>query len=291
MKRTAYQTPLGPLPLGAATHLVGILNLTPDSFSDGGEYVDQAAAEARFFEMAAAGAVIIDIGGESTRPGHQAVPVDEEIRRVLPFIEAVRPRTDVLISIDTSKAAVAEAAVAAGANIVNDVWGAQRDPAMAATIARSGASCILMHNRPAEEAGQGDVIEAILDFWQRSVARVEGAGVPAGAIALDPGLGFGKTLEENWAILQRLPELIAFGYPLLVGASRKSMIAKLLDRPDPKARLAGTLGTTAVAVAAGVDFIRVHDVLENADCARVVAHCRQLRAGSDSALDDKPTRP
>lgn len=259
--------------LGARTHLVGILNLTPDSFSDGGEFVDLEAAQAQFLRMVEDGAVIIDIGGESTRPGHTPVPAGEEIERVVPFIRSIRGKTDALISIDTSKAAVAAAALEAGADIVNDVWGAQRDPEMAGVIGQSGAACILMHNRPADQAGHGDVIEAMTKFLDESVARVKAAGVREDAIILDPGVGFGKTFEENWSVMRRLPELQTMGYPLLLGASRKSMIAKLLDLPDPKARLPGTLGTTAVAIQAGVDFIRVHDVRENRECADVLDHC------------------
>ncbi len=272
-KRKYYHTPRGDLPLGERTHLVGILNLTPDSFSDGGEFFERGSAEAQFLRMVDAGAAIIDIGGESTRPGHRPVPPQQEIDRVVPFIESIRARTDALISIDTSKAAVAAAALAAGADLVNDVWGAQRDPDMAGVIGQHEAACILMHNRPAEQAGQGDVIEAVATFLQESVARVKAAGVREDAIALDPGLGFGKTYEENWQIMRRLPELCALGYPLLIGASRKSMIAKLLQLEDPKARLPGTLATTALAIQAGVDFIRVHDVRENRECADVLDYC------------------
>lgn len=270
-----YHTPRRDLPLGRRTYLAGILNLTPDSFSDGGEFADLDAAALHFHSMVQAGAEVIDIGGESTRPGHIPIPAAEEIARVVPFIEKIRPHTDALISIDTSKAEVAEAALAAGADIVNDVWGAQRDPRMAEVVGASGASCILMHNRPAEEAGVGDVMGAILRFWQHSVDLVKATGVRDGAILLDPGLGFGKTYEENWAVLRRLPELRALGYPLLLGASRKSMIAKLLGQKakDPKARLNGTLATTALGIQAGVDFVRVHDVRENRECADVVDHC------------------
>lgn len=269
----SFYTKRRSLELGQRTHLAGILNLTPDSFSDGGDFVDQAAAEAQFLHMVEEGAEIIDIGGESTRPGHTPVPAEEEIARVVPFIESIRPKTEALISIDTSKAAVAEAALQAGADIVNDVWGAQRDPEMANVIGKAGAACILMHNRPAEEVGQGDVIKAILEFLEKSIELVKAAGVREDAIALDPGLGFGKTYEENWEIMRRLPELCALGYPLLVGASRKSMIAKLLELKDPKARLSGTLGTTALAIQGGADFIRVHDVRENRECADVLDHC------------------
>lgn len=272
-----FHTKRARLILGARTYLVGILNLTPDSFSDGGQFTSGARAESQFLRMVEDGATIIDIGGESTRPGHTPVSAEEEMARVVPFIASIRSQTDALISIDTSKAAVAAAALEAGADIVNDIWGAQRDPDMAEVIGQSGGGCILMHNRPADEAGRGDVIEAISSFLKESVARVKAAGVREDAIALDPGLGFGKTYEENWEIMRRLSELQALGYPLLLGASRKSMIAKLLELKDPKARLPGTLGTTALAIQAGFDFIRVHDVRENRDCADVLDHC--LRHG------------
>lgn len=268
-----YFTERRELLLGRRTYIAGILNLTPDSFSDGGDFVDADRATLRFHQMVKDGAELIDIGGESTRPGYAPVTVDEEIGRVVPFIEMIRPHTDVLISVDTSKSAVADAALKAGADIVNDVWGAQHDPEMAAVIAQHGASCILMHNRPHEEAGFGDVMVAIQNFLEESVDRVLAAGVRREAIALDPGLGFGKTYEENWEIMRRLGELGSMGYPLLLGASRKSMIARLLDLEDPKARISGTLATTALAIQAGVDFIRVHDVRENRECADVIDHC------------------
>ena len=261
------------LPLGRHTHLVGVLNLTPDSFSDGGDFIDAAAAQARLCGMVDAGAAIIDIGGESTRPDHRPVSAEEEVARVVPFIKSIRARADALISIDTSKAVVAAAALEAGVDLVNDVWGAQRDPEMAATIGRHGAACILTHNRAAEKAGQGDIVEVVADFLRKSVAQALNAGVSETSIALDPGFGFGKTFDENWELLRRLPELRAIGYPLLIGTSRKSMIAGLLDLPDPKTRLFGTLATTALAIQGGADFIRVHDVRENAECARVIDHC------------------
>ena len=273
MNKGMYFTQRKPLPLGARTYVAGILNLTPDSFSDGGEFMDLERALVQFRRMIDEGAEIIDLGGESTRPGHAPVPVEEEIRRVVPFIQRARAESDALISIDTSKAAVADAALEAGADIVNDVWGAQRDPEMAAVIGQYAAACILMHNRPAEQAGQGDVLAAIRSFLEVSVDRVKSAGVREDAIMLDPGLGFGKSYDENWEIMRRLPEIQALGYPVLLGASRKSMIAKLLDLKDPKARLSGTLGTTALAVQAGIDFVRVHDVRENRECADVLDFC------------------
>lgn len=268
-----FHTSRRELPLGQRTYLAGILNLTPDSFSDGGDYDNLEAARARFHAMTEAGAELIDIGGESTRPGYEPVSEAEELERVVPFIERVRGETSALISVDTSKSGVAAAALAAGADIVNDIWGAQGDPAMAEVMGAAKAACILMHNRPAEAAGEGDVIESILEFWEVSVARVLAAGVAAESIILDPGLGFGKTYEENWEIMRRLEDLHAAGYPLLLGASRKSMLARLLKIEDPKARLSGTLGTTARAIQAGVAFLRVHDVRENRECADVLDNC------------------
>ena len=261
------------LPLGRKSHIVGILNLTPDSFSDGGEYVDIEAASLHAHQMVKSGASIIDIGGESTRPGYDPVTVEEEIYRVVPFIKKIRPYTQALLSIDTSKSAVADAALKAGADIVNDVWGAQRDPSMAAVIASHSAACILMHNRPTEQAGSGNVMQAVRSFLITSTEIVRQAGVREDSILLDPGLGFGKTYEENWLIMRQLCDLNNLGYPILLGASRKSMLGKLLNRESPKSRLSGTLATTALAIQSGVDFIRVHDVLENADCAAVIDHC------------------
>ena len=272
-KSRKYHTKRRTLELGRQTYLVGILNLTPDSFSDGGEYLKIDSAIQHFQRMVSEGAAIIDVGGESTRPGHTAISAVEEIERVVPFIEKIRPRTDALISIDTSKSEVANAALSAGADIVNDVWGAQRDPKMADIIARHEAACILMHNRSAAEAGQGDVIQSIKAFFRQSVDRVKSVGVPKESILLDPGLGFGKSFEENWQIMRRLPELLEIGYPILIGASRKSMLAKLLNLPEAKDRLSGTLATTALAIHAGVDFVRVHDVRENCECAQVMDYC------------------
>ena len=259
--------------LGRNSHIVGILNLTPDSFSDGGDYFDMKLALLHAHQMVKSGASIIDIGGESTRPGYDPVTVEEEINRVVPFIKKFRPHTQALLSIDTSKSDVADAALKAGADIVNDVWGAQLDPNMAQVIASHGAACILMHNRPTVQAGCGNVMQAVRSFLMTSTKLVRLAGVREDSIALDPGLGFGKTYEENWLIMRQLCDLKDLGYPILLGASRKSMLAKLLNRESPKSRLSGTLATTALAIQSGVDFIRVHDVVENADCAAVIDHC------------------
>lgn len=264
--------------LGKHTHIVGILNLTPDSFSDGGEFSNLERAQVHFEAMLAAGADMIDIGGESTRPGHQPISVAEEIDRVIPFIERIRPLSDALISVDTSKAEVAAAALDAGADIINDVWGLQRDEQMAETIARADAACILMHNRPIDQSGLGtDVVADVQAFLRHSVELALAAGVRPNAIILDPGFGFGKSFEENWILMQRLETLKELGYPLLVGASRKSMLARLLNLKDPKQRLSGTLATTAWAIQAGVDFVRVHDVQANRECANVIDHCWRQR--------------
>ena len=276
-----FHTSRQDLPLGNRTYVAGILNLTPDSFSDGGEYNNLEAAREHFHEMTAAGAEIIDIGGESTRPGFEPVPEAEELQRVVPFIERVRSETSALISVDTSKSGVAAAALAAGADIINDVCGAQGDPAMADVMGAAKAACILMHNRPAEEAGKGDVIESILKFWEVSVARVLAAGVAAESIILDPGLGFGKTYEENWEVMRRLEDLHAAGYPLLLGASRKSMLARLLKIENPKERDSGTLGTSARAIQAEVAFLRVHDVRENRELADVLNYCCHEKKNQD----------
>ena len=228
--------------------------------------------------MLAAGADMIDIGGESTRPGHQPISVAEEIDRVIPFIERIRSLSDALISVDTSKAEVAAAALDAGADMINDVWGLQRDEQMAETIARADAACILMHNRPIDQSGPGtDIVADVQAFLRHSVKLALAAGVRPNAIILDPGFGFGKTFEENWILMQRLEALKELGYPLLVGASRKSMLARLLNLEDPKQRLSGTLATTAWAIQAGVDFVRVHDVQANRECANVIDHCWRHR--------------
>ena len=268
-----FRTKRKSLPLGRQTHIVGILNLTPDSFSDGGQFVDLDRAQEHFYKMISEGASIIDIGGESTRPGHMPISVEEEIRRVLPFIEKIRGETDCLISVDTSKSEVAEVCLKAGADIINDIWGGQGDPAMATTIAKYDAACILMHNSEQGISDKGQLVEQIKDYLKQSLDIALKAGVRAESICFDPGLGFGKTFEDNWEIMRNLDAFNAFEKPILLGASRKSMIAKLLDLEDPKDRLSGTLATTALAAIHDVDFVRVHDVLENSHCLKVINHC------------------
>lgn len=268
-----FRTKRKSLPLGGQTYIVGILNLTPDSFSDGGQFVDLDRAQEHFHKMISEGASIIDIGGESTRPGHMPISVEEEIRRVLPFIEKIRGETDCLISVDTSKSEVAEICLKAGADIINDIWGGQGDPAMATTIAKYDAACILMHNSEQGISDKGQLVEHVKDYLKQSLDIALKAGVRAESICFDPGLGFGKSFEDNWEIMRNLDAFNAFEKPILLGASRKSMIAKLLNLEDPKDRLSGTLATTALAAIHDVDFVRVHDVLENIHCLKVINHC------------------
>jgi dihydropteroate synthase len=254
---------------------MGILNITPDSFSGDGLLsgdVNAPLAQARAFVTS--GADILDVGGESTRPGAQPVSLDNEIARVVPVVQAIRAEfPEVLISVDTYKAAVAEAAIQAGANMVNDVWGLKADPAMAGVIARSGVSAVLMHNRSSwanaevkERLGGryvGVPYENLLEDVKRelleSVNLAHQAGVAGAQIILDPGIGFGKTVEQNLELLNRLGEIKALGYPVLLGPSRKSFIGYTLDLP-PDQRLEGTAAAVAIGIARGADMVRVHDV-------------------------------
>jgi dihydropteroate synthase len=241
--------------------LMGIVNRTPDSFSDGGENAALEEALATCLRLAAEGADLVDIGGESTRPGHVPVSPAEETARIVPLFEALKEQGFPLpLSIDTSKIQVAEAALKAGAAFVNDVWGFQRDPDIAAVTGHYGASCILMHNSE-KTIEDSDIISDILTFWEKSVALARAAGIAESCIWLDPGIGFGKSLDQNYQILAALPRLAAFGLPLLVGASRKSLIARLFtSAPPPKDRIAGTLALHQYASVNGARMLRVHDV-------------------------------
>jgi dihydropteroate synthase len=261
---------IGLLPeLERRTLVMGILNLTPDSFSDGGLFNAGEAALAHAQAMVADGADIIDIGGESTRPGSTEVSAEEEQARVLPILAAVAARVAAPISIDTYKASTARAALAAGAGIVNDVWGLQHEPEIAHVAAEAGAPVIIMHNRSAVDASL-DIIDAFRAFFERSLAIARQAGIPDRHVILDPGIGFGKSREQNLAALRRLPELKALGFPVLVGTSRKSLIGSVVDRA-PRERLAGTIASNVVAVMKGADIVRVHDVREHVDACRVTA--------------------
>lgn len=242
------------------TYIMGILNVTPDSFSDGGSYRTLDDALYRVEIMLQEGADIIDVGGESTRPGHTVIGDAEEINRVVPVIEAIRNRFDVPISIDTYKSTIAEAALQSGAHLVNDIWGFQHDVRMADVVAKAGAACCLMHNR--DNTDYVDIMEESKAFLRHSVELAEKAGISSNQIMLDPGIGFGKTLEQNLFVMKRLNEFEELGYPMLLGTSRKSMIGKVLDLPTDQ-RLEGTLVTTVLAVEAGWHFVRVHDIKEN----------------------------
>ncbi|GAB4329647.1 MAG: hypothetical protein Kow0010_14190 [Dehalococcoidia bacterium] len=250
---------------GERTHLMGIINATPDSFSGDGRAGDLDGMVALALSFEAAGAGIIDVGGASTRPGAEPVSAEEELAHVLPAIEAIRAATTLPISVDTSDSRVADAALAAGADAVNDIWGLRNDAAMAATIARHGAALVAMHNQRGRE--HHDVVEDIAAGFRETLTLAAEAGIPEGRIVLDPGFGFGWAPEQNLEMIRRLPELWPFGLPLLLGPSRKSTIGLVLDAPVDE-RLEGTGAAVALAVAAGADIVRVHDVRE---MAKVVA--------------------
>lgn len=245
---------------------MGILNVTPDSFSDGGTWLEPDAAIAHGRSMADEGAAIIDVGGESTRPDAAPVPEDEELRRVIPVIEALAADPGIPISIDTRKPNVARRAVEAGACIVNDTTGEESDGSMTPVVAETGAGVILMHSRgtPATMRSlteYSDVVADVARFLASWAVSLEAAGVPQESIVLDPGFGFAKTLEQNLALLERLDEVLGLGYPVLVGTSRKSFIGAVLDLPEDE-RLEGTAATVAWAVSEGAHIMRVHDVKE-----------------------------
>ncbi len=247
------------LEVGRRTLIMGILNVTPDSFSDGGRWAEPEQAVAHALEMLAEGADIIDVGGESTRPGHEPVPAEEELRRVLPVIRALRRAApDALISADTQKAEVAEAALEAGADMLNDIWGLQGDPEMVRVAARHRCPVVVMHNQHGTE--YRDLIRDITAFFQRSLELVREAGLPEELIILDPGVGFGKTPLHNLEVIQRLGEFRRLNRPLLLGTSRKSTIGKVLGGLPPEERLEGTAATVAIGIANGADIVRVHDV-------------------------------
>ena len=262
------------LDLGGRTHIMGVLNVTPDSFSDGGAFFDKEAAVNRGLEMARDGADIIDIGGESTRPGASEIGAAEEIDRVLPVITELSRKLRVPISVDTRKSKVAEEALKAGASIVNDVSGLSHDPAMGDVAAKHGAGLILMHMKGTPETMQrdpryGDLVGEIIESLRSSIKKAHGAGVAEDGVIIDPGIGFGKTVGHNLEILRRLDELDVLGRPVCVGTSRKSFIGKVLGQDDPSLRLAGTLATCTVAIMKGARLLRVHDVREAVQAARI----------------------
>ena len=242
------------------TYVMGILNVTPDSFSDGGKYdqLDRALFHAQ--EMIDDGADIIDVGGESTRPGYTMISDEEEIERTVPVVEALKERFDIPISIDTYKSKVAKANIKAGVDLVNDIWGMKSDKDMAKLVADTKVACCLMHNR--DEASYKHFMKEMIEDIKESVKIAKEAGVKNKRIILDPGVGFGKTYDNNLEAIRCLKDLEELGYPVLLGTSRKSVIGLSLDLPSDQ-RMEGTLATTVMGVMQGVAFVRVHDVKEN----------------------------
>ncbi len=259
---------------GQRTYLMGVLNVTPDSFSDGGQFDTLPTALLQARQLVAAGADILDIGGQSTRPQAEEVALEQELDRVIPVVQAIRREMQVPISVDTTKAAVARAAIAAGADIINDISGATFDPEMLATVAKLDVPIVLMHLRGTPKTMQQltdyqDLIGEIKGFLQAQVERAIAVGIAPDKIALDPGIGFAKTYEQNLEILRQLPAIRALGYPLLVGPSRKSFIGHILNQPDPKQRVWGTAAAACAAIAGGTDILRIHDVREISEVCRV----------------------
>lgn len=261
---------------------MGILNVTPDSFSDGGAFFDRGKAVERAVAMAREGADIIDVGGESTRPGAQEIGAGEEMDRVIPVIDGIVKSVDAYISVDTRKAAVAEAAIKAGADIINDVSGLKHDPKMAATAAKSGAALIVMHMRGSPHDMQTrtdykDVVRDIISELWDSIEIAKRAGVGEDAIIVDPGIGFAKTAEQSMEILARLNELKILQRPICIGTSRKSFLERLAGASEPRDRLAGTLAACTIAIMNGADIVRVHDVRAAKDVAAVVDRIMQIK--------------
>ncbi|MFC5733343.1 dihydropteroate synthase [Cytobacillus gottheilii] len=255
------------LDYGKKTLIMGILNTTPDSFSDGGKYNHAEAAVIRAQEMVDAGADIIDIGGESTRPGHTAVSVEEELQRVIPVIEAVSSKVKVPISVDTYKAEVAKQAIKAGAHIINDVWGAKADEGMATVAADTGAPIVLMHNRT--DMSYTDFHRDVLNDLFESIMLAKKAGVKDEQIILDPGIGFAKDLTYNLEMMRNLDKLVDIGYPVLLGTSKKSIIGQVLNLPINE-RTEGTGATICYGIQKGCQIIRIHDVKEMARMAKMM---------------------
>jgi dihydropteroate synthase len=283
--RAHYRVPTahgGALDLGARTLVMGILNVTPDSFADGGRHFDFDRAVAAGLRMIADGADVIDVGGESTRPGADPLAEDEELRRVLPVVERLAAGTDALISIDTYKANVAREAVARGASIINDVSGLQYEPALGTVAAETGAALILMHTRGRsrgmyELAAYGDVVREVAEELSSAIDRATGAGVSRDRIILDPGFGFAKRAEHSYAVLAQLDALAALDRPILSGPSRKSFLKAALGEREPDQREWGTAAAVTASVLLGAHIVRVHGVKEMVDVVRVADRIRVFK--------------
>jgi dihydropteroate synthase len=257
---------------GSRTYVMGIVNVTPDSFSGDGLGDDRAGAVAQGMRMVHEGADFLDVGGESTRPGHVPISTAEEISRTERVVRELARESGVPVSIDTYKLEVADAAVAAGATMLNDVWGLTRSPAIANLAAKRGCALIVMHNQDGTDYA-GDIMSEIKRFLRESARLAMAAGIPRERVIIDPGIGFGKTADHNWVVMRRLDELKELGFPILVGTSRKSFIGKLLDVPVGD-RVEGTAATVTVAVLRGADIVRVHDVEAMTRVARVADQMR-----------------
>jgi len=294
LKRRTFrlELPAATLTLGTRTLLMGVLNVTPDSFSDGGKFLDPQSAIEHALEMERAGADLLDIGGESTRPGSTGTPAETELARILPVLEGLHGALKIPIAVDTRKSQVAEAAISAGAQMINDISGLRFDPRIAEVAYRRGAPLILMHMRGEPATMQKgpfarDVMKDVTQGLRASISKARGAGVRKSQIIIDPGIGFGKSLEQNYELLRKLPELAKLGYPLLVGTSRKGFLGATLARngkpAPPEERLEGTAATVTASILGGAHIVRVHDVAEMAQVARVAdclldsARCRSFR--------------
>jgi dihydropteroate synthase len=286
------ELPSRTLILGQRTLLMGVLNVTPDSFSDGGKFLDPRRAIEHGLEMERAGADLLDIGGESTRPGSTETPADTELARILPVLEGLRDALKIPICVDTRKSQVAEAAIAAGAQIINDVSGLRTDPRIAEVAARRGVPLILMHMRGEPATMQKkpfarDVMKDVTQGLRAAISKARHARVRKSQIVIDPGIGFGKSFEQNYELLRKLPEIAKLGYPLLVGTSRKGFLGATLARDGksapPEERLWATAATVTASILGGAHIVRVHDVREMAQVARVAdclldaAKCRNFR--------------
>ncbi len=272
------------LDFGHRTYIMGVLNVTPDSFSDGGKFINVDAAVAHAKKMLADGADMIDVGGESTRPGSEPVSAEEEKKRVLPVIKGLAGETEAVISIDTTKAEVAQAALFAGASMVNDISGLRFDPEMSKLIAEQGVPVCIMHIQGTPKDMQqdptyNDLMGEIINYLEEGLEIAKKAGILHGQIIVDPGIGFGKTVEHNLEILKRLKELKVLGCPILVGTSRKSLIGKVLDLPVEE-RIEGTAATVAISIANGADIVRVHDVRQMARVVKMTGAI--IRTSTDS---------
>ena len=275
--------------LGKRTLVMGVLNITPDSFSDGGRYLDSEAAIARALEMEHDGADLLDIGGESTRPGAAPISAEEELRRILHVIEVLRGKLRIPMSVDTQKAEVAEAAIAAGAEILNDVSALRSDPRLAEVARRARVPMILMHMRGIPRTMQRgpfarDVIADVMTGLRDAMARAERAGLSKSRILLDPGIGFGKKYEQNFEILTRLPEFVRLGCPIVIGTSRKAFLGKAMAKPGEPAlpsdqRLLGTAATVTASILGGAHIVRVHDVAEMVRVVRVADEVVNAKKG------------